>query len=127
MFNNSLPLASIMNLMNPVHSLLFHHLKNFFNIILVSAPNSSKWPLSLSFRFPHLNPVCISLYFNLTYILGSTSSGSIHYHECGRRRTQRHTDLKNILCMHVVCVCRCVCVCVCSNASFSLLSCFAVY
>ena len=127
MFNNSLPLASITNLINPVHSVPFHHLKNCFNIILVSTPNSSKRSLSVSFRFLHLNPVCISLYFNLTYILWSTSSGSIHHHECARRCTQMYMDLKKNSCMHVyVYTCVWVCVCVCSNGSFSFLSCFAL-
>jgi len=115
MFNNSLPLVSTTNLINPVHSVPFHYLKNCFNIILVSTPNSSKRPLSVPFRFLHLHPVCNSLYFNSTYILWSTSSGSIHHHECPRRCTQIYMDLKKkkILCMHAyVCVCVCVFVCV---------------
>jgi len=41
----------------PVHTLSSHFFKIHFNIFLLSTPRYSK--LSLSFRFPHPNPVCI--------------------------------------------------------------------
>ena len=50
--HNSPPLAHIIAQMNPLF-------KVHFNIILSSSAGSSKW--SLSFRFPHLIPVLISL------------------------------------------------------------------
>ena len=44
---------------NSLHTLQPNLFKIHFNIIPQSMPKSSKW--YLSFRFPHQNPVCISL------------------------------------------------------------------
>jgi len=49
----------ILSQINPLPTLQSNLFKIHFNIILPSMPKSSKW--YLSFRFPHQNPVCISL------------------------------------------------------------------
>jgi hypothetical protein len=48
----------IRNQIERVHTSTFHFLKIHLNVIRPSTPGSSKW--SLSFRFPHQNPVCTS-------------------------------------------------------------------
>jgi hypothetical protein len=53
------PFISILSQINPVHALPSCFFKTYFNIILSLTHRSSKW--SLSFIFPHTNPVCISL------------------------------------------------------------------
>jgi len=66
----------VLSQINPLHTLQSNLFKIHFNIILPSMPKSSKW--YLSFRFPHQNPVCISLlpstqhmpcYFILLYMI----------------------------------------------------------
>jgi len=49
------PPIPILNQLEPVHTPTSHFLKINHNIILPSTPRSPKW--SLSFRFPHQNPV----------------------------------------------------------------------
>ena len=53
--HKSPPPVPVLSQINPVHTLLFHFLKNHFNIILSSIPGSSKW--SLSVMFPHQNHI----------------------------------------------------------------------
>ena len=50
-------LVPIPSQMNPVDTLISYFCK-IYNTVLPSIPRPSKW--SLSFRFPHKNPVCIS-------------------------------------------------------------------
>ena len=50
-------LVPIPSQMNPVDTLISYFCK-IYNTVLPSMSRSSKW--SLSFRFPHKNPVCIS-------------------------------------------------------------------
>ena len=54
----SQPPAPILSKINPVHAPPFHFLKTHLNIILPFMPGLSRW--SLSFRFPHQNPVYTS-------------------------------------------------------------------
>ena len=49
------PPVPILSQISPVNVIQFHFLKIRFNIIVLFAPASSKWSVSL--RFPHKNPV----------------------------------------------------------------------
>ena len=49
------PPVPILSQLEPVHATTCHFLEVPLNIIFSSTPGSPKW--SLSFRFPHLNPV----------------------------------------------------------------------
>ena len=53
-----LPPLPFLSQLDPVHTPTSHFLKSHFNIILPSMSGSPKW--SLSFRFPHQNPVYAS-------------------------------------------------------------------
>ena len=52
------PPVPIPSQIDPIHTPTSHFLKNHLNIILPSMPGPPKW--SLSFRFPHKNPVYTS-------------------------------------------------------------------
>ena len=51
---------------SPVHAPQSHFLKIHFNIILQSRPGFAEW--TLSFRFPHQNPVCTPSHPHTCYI-----------------------------------------------------------
>ena len=60
------PPVPVLNHLDPVHTPTSHFLKIHFSIILPSAPGSSRW--SLSFRFPHQNPVYTSTLPHTCYV-----------------------------------------------------------
>jgi hypothetical protein len=57
--HNSPPTVPILSHINQVHDLPTHLSNNHFNTIFPSTSRSSKW--SLSVRFLHQNPLCLSL------------------------------------------------------------------
>jgi len=71
------PSAPILSELDPVHTPTSHFLKIHLNIILPSTPGSPKW--SLSFRFPHQNPVHASPITHTRYMAGPSHS-SWFYH-----------------------------------------------
>ena len=62
---------------DPFSSPTLHFLKFHINIILPSKPGSSKW--SLSFRFPHQNPVYASPLPHTRYMLRPSHSSRFDY------------------------------------------------
>jgi len=71
------PPVPILSQLDPVHTPTSHFLKIHRNIILPSTPGSPKW--SLSFRFPHQNPVYASPLPH-TYYMSRPSHSSRFYH-----------------------------------------------
>jgi hypothetical protein len=65
--HKSLPFVHILSQMNPVHVLPTDFFKINFSIIVPSTLRFFKW--SLSFRFPHQNPVCTSPLLSLIRLL----------------------------------------------------------
>jgi hypothetical protein len=63
---NSPPFVLMLRQITPVHVTLSFFFKIRFNIILPSLPRSSKW--SLSFLFPHQNPLFIYLLAHKCYM-----------------------------------------------------------
>jgi len=66
------PPVHILSQINPAHAP--HFLQIQLNVILLSIPGSSKWPLSL--RFPHQNPVYTSPLPHTCYMLRPSNSSS---------------------------------------------------
>jgi hypothetical protein len=60
------PPVPIPSQINPIHAPLYHILKIYLNIILLSMTGFSKWSLSL--RFPHQNCVSISPIPHMCYM-----------------------------------------------------------
>ena len=72
-----LPPVPILCQFDPFHTPTSHCLKIYLNIILPSMPGSPKW--SLSFRFPHRNPVYVSPLLH-THYMPRPSHSSWFYH-----------------------------------------------
>jgi hypothetical protein len=80
--HNCPPPESIMSQPNPFHTPTWQFLKIHLNIILPSTPGSPQW--SLSFRFPHRNPVHASPLPRPSYMSRpSHSSRFYHPHNSG--------------------------------------------
>jgi hypothetical protein len=73
------PPVHILSQLDPVHPtpLPFHFLKIHLNIILPSTPRSPEW--SLSFRFPHQNPVYASPLLRTRYMTHPPHSSRFYY------------------------------------------------
>jgi len=77
-----LPPVPILSQLDPVHTPTSHLLMIHLNIILPSMPGSPKW--SLTFRFPHQNPVYATPLLNVCYMPRSFhSSGFFHSNNFG--------------------------------------------
>jgi len=80
--HNCPPPVPILSQLDPVHIPTSHLLKIHLNIILPSTPGSPKW--SLSFRFPHQNPVYAAPLPHTRYITHSYNSSRLyHPHNIG--------------------------------------------
>jgi hypothetical protein len=71
------PPVPIPSQLDPVHASLSHFLKIHFNIILPSAPSSSKW--LFSFRVPHQNPLHASPLPRTCYMPRLSHSSRFYY------------------------------------------------
>ena len=71
------PPVPILSHLDPVHTPTSHFLKIHLNIILAPTPGSPKW--SLSFGFPHQNPVFNSHLLHTRYMLRPFHSSRFYH------------------------------------------------